>query len=221
MSEMKSKATTKIVGSAACPVCQIREGNPNSESRACLGADGRISCVLCGRISTPVPPAAGDIYAQPEIIRNTVAELVSSTSVEAEIFRLAGITSGDGFGAYHLGGSIEDVLTTVSMARGKHAFERVELSFTANDLKFAEQADPGIGKDYDRKSIGCLVPIGIDQAARALVAQGFRFTGANVGASLRTLTLIKGGAIDGAQKADGAPTRSLVGVRASLSWVAD
>src|SRR5271170_2691477 len=114
MSNTHTEASSQIVGTAACNVCQIRDGNPNGESRANLGADGRVSCVLCGRVSTVVPPGAQAVYQLPELVRETILELISSTSVDAVTFRVGGVVTGDGYGAYHLGGSIDSILTSVS-----------------------------------------------------------------------------------------------------------
>jgi hypothetical protein len=213
MSKENSNGDSRIVGQAACPYCQLTEGNPNAESRANQGADGRVSCVLCGRVSHPIPPSAADIYRQPEVIRKAVLQLFSATTVDAVTFKLAAVSTGDGYGAYHLGGDIDSILTTVSLVRGKFNDERIELSYTDFTLRYANNPSQAIGRDYDRKSLSCRVPYGIEQAAQRLLAEGFRFTGATVGETMRTLSFMKGSAIPG--------TTSIVGVTASISWIAD
>lgn len=213
MSCNNARGNSPIVSPAACPVCQIRAGSPNGESLANLGADGRVSCVLCGRVSNTVPSGAAAVYTQPEIVRNAVVELISSTDVDAVTFRLGGITSGDGYGAYHLGGSIDSILTTVSLGRGKFNDEKIEISYTDIDIQRAGSPSREIGQDYDRKSLGCCVPFGIDQAAQRLLACGFRFVGATIGETMRSLRFVKGSAIPG--------TRAIAGISATISWVAD
>lgn len=212
MSKSEAHGNSRIVGQAACPVCQIREGNPNGESRANLGADGRVSCVLCGRVSTTVPASAAAVYQLPEVVRAAILALISSNSVDAVTFRLGSVMTGDGYGAYHLGGSIDSILTSITLACGQFADAKVEISFCGSDIKFATEPSREIGQDYDRKSVGCRVPVDIDQAAQRLVAEGFRFVGATIGETMRSLRFIKGSAIPG--------TRAISGLSASVSWIA-
>jgi hypothetical protein len=213
MSNSQSRGDVRIVGQAACPVCQIREGSPNGESRANLGSDGRVSCVLCARVSTTVPAGSAAVYTLPEVVRNTVLALISSNRVDDVTFRIAGITTGDGYGAYHLGGSIDSILTTISLSNGQFNFERIELSFCESDLKYALAPSREIGQDFDRKSVGCRVPVSIDQAAQRLLAEGYRFVGATIGATMRSLRFVKGSAITG--------TKAIAGLSATISWIAE
>ncbi len=203
----------QIVGTAPCPVCQLRDGDPNAESRANLGADGRVSCVLCGRVSNPLPPNAAAVYNLHPVVRKTIVELISDTNVDALTFKAGPPTTGDGHGAYHLGGSIDSILTTVSLSRGQFGAERIEISFCDFDLPYAEKPSRDIGQDYDRKSLGCKVPVSIDQAAQKLIADGYRFFGSTIGETMRNLRFKKGSAIPG--------TTAIAGVSASISWTAD
>lgn len=208
MSKDHNSGETRIVGQAPCPYCQLKEGNPNAESRAHLGADGRVSCVLCGRVSHPIPPAAADIYRQPEPIRQLVLQLFSATTVDAVTFQLGGVTTGDGHGCYHLGGDIDSILTTVSLGRGKYNYERIEISYIESPLRYSPNPE-----GYNRKSLSCPVPYSIEQAAQRLLAEGFCFAGATIGETMRTLSFVKNCAIPG--------TTKTLGVTASVSWIAD
>ncbi|GEM_PF-2674757 len=200
MSQSTRSETRKIVGTACCPVCSLN-GHDGDSCRANLLSDGRIFCLLGGHESAPI-----DFRVRPY-----VAALVAA-KVGDEPFLVKAVNRGDGYGAYHLGGDVDSIMTTIILARGQYADEKIEISYTDADLKFAQNPSLDAGDNYDRKSIDCPVPYGIDQAARTLAGNGFRFASATIGDSMRSLTFIKGSIIPG--------TKAKMGVRAQLTWIA-
>lgn len=207
---------TRIVGQAPCPRCLLYA--PAEESRAHLGADGRISCVMCGQISHPVPPAANQIFKQPTVVLDTAAAIISGRKVEDVTFPLRSFTCGSGYGAYHLGGDIDSIQKQFVFMPGAAqdaalSDQLVTITYFDAVIKYAEQPATNFGQDYDRKSAGCAVPYDIDQIAQRLAALGYRFMGTHELGNKRYLRLIKGSLIPG--------TSTLFGITAELSWQAD
>jgi hypothetical protein len=149
----------------------------------------------------------------PQAVKEVIASLISTTDPDEEVFRVAGVTQGSGEGAVAQGFGPEDIGSTVGLVRGRLNDEKVEISFSGRDLESARNFDNSIGGTYDRRRIGCIVPVGVDQAATKLVAAGFRLVHANVDGFMRSLTLVKGRQIPG--------KATLLGIRAQVTWIVD
>ncbi|HEY9870180.1 MAG TPA: hypothetical protein V6D08_13520 [Candidatus Obscuribacterales bacterium] len=206
----------KITGFAVCPAGDLR-GHDADEQRANQMADGRVYCIFCG-IVNPLGDKAAAVRRLPAEVKAVIASLISTTDPDEEVFQVAGVTEGSGNGAVAQGFGPEDIGTTVSLARGRYADEKVEISFTGRDLEVARSSEPTdgdgqFGAAYDRKRVNGIVPVGVDQAATKLAAAGFRLVNANIDGLMRSLTLVKGRQIPG--------KTTLLGIRAQVTWIVD
>ncbi len=201
----------KIVGTATCPYGLLL-GHDADSCRANKLADGRIYNVIFGRVSTTIPDSARKIFSEPLLVRLLVAELIAVQRFEDEPFRLTAVSSGDGVGAVAQGLGPEDVMTTVSLARGRFVDERIEISYTARDLEAAAVPEDSFGQAYDRSRIALTVPVSIDRAAGELTKAGYRLVHADRDTVGSRLVFVLGRRIPGSQ--------ATFGARATLTWEA-
>src|SRR3990167_3479476 len=125
------------MSATTCTYCELK-GAAMDPHPAFTTRDGRISCIVCERSSMPLVGDARKIFSEPQLIRDLVAELISTSDVSNPPFTLNGIISGEGHGLVAHGLTLDDILTTVILSVRN---VRVEISFTGHDIKFAEKPD--------------------------------------------------------------------------------
>lgn len=167
------KGCTKIVGAAQCPYCGCGRSN--------LGCDSRVSCVLCGKVTSQVP---GNFSRLPEEIRKVVLELVS--------------TDGDLSRPYLTVTHIDDSQASFDDHRGRQAlqedvdcfaidntrvvltngpFESLTLTYSSNDLDAFRKATSGGRKPVPLREVPSHFPKALADAIAKLTAYGFSYCG--------------------------------------------
>lgn len=204
-----------IVGTAVCPIASLL-GYDADGSRANQLNDGRVFSVFNG-FSYPIEHGVAAAFAKlPDAMKNVVLSLIRKERKDEFPFRLASIQEGSGVGAVAQGFGPDDIATTIVLTRTPvdadacpYKVERIEITFTGNDLKSAAKSDEKVGAD-NLSRCSFPVPGATSEAFGTLVKQGFRLVHADAEGIAPRLVMVKG------YRLPGKPT--ILGVRAQLSW---
>lgn len=180
---MSNDKQIRIIGGvASCPYATLLGSTSEDDVRSAPTNDGRVFNVISGRLSQPISDALrGRVFALPMVVRQIIAELISTTDLkEALTFtvthvsnQLDGGISSDraaALAAHDVDASALDVTRAVLTADNVH----ITLSYTSDELSYAEQAlARRDGQSFDIvESIPALA-----KALRDLNSLGFRQTG--------------------------------------------
>jgi hypothetical protein len=163
------------------------------ERRANLGDDGRISCIICCKVSQPFSEAVAARLASyshqvsvmnaiPLFVRELLADLISSSNVHDETFQLIAIElpqdieitteRAAAITAQQIDHSVLDQ-TRIRLNVPPYAFQTIEISYSSEDAKVAAAAKAE-ASDLDA-FLRANPPQAARLAAEKLIKRGFAF----------------------------------------------
>jgi len=204
--------TLRVTGPAVCPACQIA-GSDADGCRANQLSDGRVYCILCRSISSPIGRDVYSIYRMPFPVRKFVATMLSEEDPQAPMLKLTMASFGpDGSSSQAAAACAQGnegvILNAGSLilSADPHGLSRLEVRFQADGLQhlpesFGRADAPALdhgSRQFLRNLQLHSCPPALEAAIGKLISIGFTVRHTDFsGASMRRIQLHCGGNIEG------------------------